>query len=164
MHGLIAILSRMSTWTLYFDAHCALVIFYLSFLLLPSLSYCIRKRLISDVISDSSLIRKVTQPELGSTWWGNALPSLTNSFRIPIGNGRSANLPPCMWPISLPLMRNSVPPNLWGCKVTLGQLINSVLTFSNISLSSSKTLLNFGETVMSIFSIAPLLKMVVISY
>ena len=60
--------SRMRTWTLFFDAPSALVIFYLSFLLLSSLSYCIRKRLISDVISDSSLIRKVIQPELGSTW------------------------------------------------------------------------------------------------
>lgn len=141
MHGLIAILSTMRTWTLSVDAARATVTFYLSFLLPPSLSYCIRKRLISDVTSTSSLIIKVTQPELGSTWWGNALPSLTNSFRIPIGNGRSANLPPCMWPISLPLMRNSVPPNLWGCKMTPVQLINSVLTFPNISLSSSKILL-----------------------
>ena len=42
--------------------------FYLGFLLPLSLSYCIRNRLISEVMSASSLIRKVTQPELGNTW------------------------------------------------------------------------------------------------
>src|SRR3712207_8532531 len=39
--------------------------------------------------------------------------------------------------ISLPLTRNSIPPNLWGCKLTPGQLMNSPLTFSNTSLLSN---------------------------
>ena len=109
-------------------------LFYLGLLLPLSLSYCIRNRLISDVTSASSLIRKVTQPELGNMWCGNAFPSLTNALRMLIGKGRSANLPPCIWPISFPLMRNSVPPNLWDCELTPGQLINSVLTLSNTLL------------------------------
>src|SRR5215216_2081598 len=65
-------------------------------LLSLSLSYCIRNRLISDRISVSSLIKKVTRPELGNIWRGNALPSFTNSLRMLIGKGRSANLPPCI--------------------------------------------------------------------
>ena len=101
-----------------------------------SLSYCIRNRLINAVTSASSLIKNVIHPELGRTWCGSALPSLTNSLRILIGNGRSANLPPCIWPISLPFTRNSVPPKRWGCEVTPGQLINSVLTLLNTSTSS----------------------------